>query len=66
MFREHFGHSSVLGGIWVIFEVYGVFLSTYRFKGHFCHFIGLGYFGQFLGFEDILVILRFRGYFGHI
>ena len=54
MFREHFGHSSVLGGIWVIFEVYGVFLSTYRFKGHFCHFIGFRIFWSFF---------RFRGYF---
>ena len=56
MFREYFNHFLVLGGILVIFQVYGVFLSTYRFKGHFCHFIGFGVFWSFF---------KFRGYFGH-
>ena len=34
----------------------GCILSTYRFKRHFCHFIGLRIFWLFS---------RFRGYFGH-
>ena len=65
-FRGYFGHllclGSILviyqfqGGILVIFQVQGVFLLTYKFKEHFCHFIG---------FEVFWSFFRFQGYFGH-
>ena len=74
-FGGYFAHFRDFGGILVILWGLGEFWSFFGFWRYFGHFFGFqGYFGyfwvlevfwSFLGFGGILVIFRFRGYFGH-